>query len=146
MVRYDKRALDKTAFSSKRPTIVQCWEEGVIWRNSREYGILGKGSIFYTPGKSMIRGFGGGLLSRPARFFFGKTPQTPQWTLGQNLTGHQFLATSEVVWPRVWGSECPQIRLSPTRPGTFRALDTWANIVRIQWKLVWTHLLAKGSP
>ena len=72
-----------------------------------------------------------------AAHFFVKTPQTPRWNLGQNLTGHQFLATSEVVWPRVWGSECPQIRLSPTRPGTFRALDYaltfWPNVPHKVW-------------
>ena len=56
------------------------------------------------------------VRTRPAQIFFWKTPQTPWWTLGQNLSGHQFSATSEVVWPRVWGSEGPQIGLILTRP------------------------------
>ena len=45
-------------------------------------------------------------LGQP-KFFFGIVPQTPRGTLGQNLSGHQFSATSDVIWPRVWGSEGP---------------------------------------
>ena len=41
---------------------------------------------------------------RPAQFFL-ITPQTPQWSLGQNVPGTQFLANSKVVWPRLRGSE-----------------------------------------
>ena len=37
------------------------------------------------------------FITRPAQFFFGKMPQTPQWNLAQTVTGDQFSANSEVV-------------------------------------------------
>ena len=50
------------------------------------------------------RPVGGGNLNRhglcalgQAKFFFGKTPQTPQRNLAQTVTGDQFSANSKVV-------------------------------------------------
>ena len=37
------------------------------------------------------------MTSRPPQIFFGITPQTPRWSLGQIVTGHQFSANSDVV-------------------------------------------------
>ena len=42
-------------------------------------------------------GFFFGLSSRPPQNFFGITPQTPRWSLGQNVTGQRFSANSDVV-------------------------------------------------
>ena len=39
------------------------------------------------------------------KFFFGITPQTPRWSLGQNVTGQRFSANSDVVRPRLRSSE-----------------------------------------
>ena len=38
------------------------------------------------------------------KFFFGKLGQTPRPTFGQIVAGHQFSATSDIVWPRLWSS------------------------------------------
>ena len=37
------------------------------------------------------------MYSRPPQIFFGKLEQTPRWSLGQNVTGHQFSAILDVV-------------------------------------------------
>ena len=62
----------------------------------------------------------GCILGQP-KFFLGFPPQTPRWSLGQILPGHQFSANSEVVWPRHGGSECPQVGLILPLPG-----DLWS--------------------
>ena len=62
------------------------------------------------------------LSSRPAQFFLGFPPQTPRWSLGQNLPGDQFSANSEVVWLRHGGSEGPQVEVVWALPGDLRSL------------------------
>ena len=41
------------------------------------------------------------IYSRPGQIFFGKTPQTPRWSLGRILPGDQFSTNSDVVWPPI---------------------------------------------
>ena len=83
-------------------------------------------------------------LGQP-NFFFEITPQTPQWSLGQNVPGNQFSANSEVVWPRLQGSEGPQVGLILTHLGSFGASEGWSNTVRIGWKLMSRQDLAQTS-
>ena len=86
------------------------------------------------------------MYSRSAQIFLEFPPQTPRWSLGQILPGHQFSANLEVVWPRHGGSEGPQVGLILTAHRTFGASVTWSNDFRIGWKLVSRQDLAQTSP
>ena len=51
------------------------------------------------------------LSSRPPQKIFEKLPLTPLLSLDQNVTGHQFSASSDLVWPPFRSSKAPQIGL-----------------------------------
>ena len=61
------------------------------------------------------------LYTRPPQIFFGKLEQTPQWSLGQNVTGHQFSANSDVVWPRLRSSKVGHFSLKSLKNGQLRS-------------------------
>ena len=86
------------------------------------------------------------LCSRPAQIFFGKLGQTPRPTFGQIVAGHQFSATSDIIWPRLRSSEGTQVRLILTTLRPLGASEAWSNDVRGGWKLVSSHNLAKRRP
>ena len=51
----------------------------------------------FPPFRNEARRKNNGIRSRPTQIFFRKLPLTPRSSLDQNVTGHQFSASSDLV-------------------------------------------------
>ena len=70
----------------------------------------------------------GRFYSRPAQIFFRKIPKTPQGTLGQKVSAHQFLSNSGNDGPRGRGSEADHFSQNSLKTGTSGAAAAWSNV------------------
>ena len=73
------------------------------------------------------------MRSGPAQFFFGKMPQTPQWSLGQNSTACQlFQILTSLDLASMRGKKLVFRPISTEKKAQiFLALEAWSNDVQM---------------